>query len=90
MGKGRGAEMTTVFGRGMGEEWEKHCFSRVFHVDRILPMQTNRMRIGTDAPSMTQGTIIAHHRRRANRRCDLLQIVDPRDQGLGQYLRQKC
>lgn len=37
--------MTTVYGAGMGEIWGKAYFSRWFHVDRLLPMQQNRMRL---------------------------------------------
>jgi hypothetical protein len=29
----------------MGEEWEKPYFSRVFHMERQLPMQQNRIRL---------------------------------------------
>lgn len=36
---------TTVYGVGMGEIWGKPYIFPVFHVDRLLPMQQNRMRI---------------------------------------------
>ena len=37
--------MTTVYGAGMGELWGKPYNFPVFHVERILPMQQNKIRI---------------------------------------------